>query len=102
MAIADDDKDPKKGTTGREHDKDNDEDQPVGSESPAIHETRPDAQTTTNTASQVTLPTTDTSAVPSSYPFTVGGRVHFRRVMSPNTQTGVEHGTCHETDDVEG
>ena len=65
LTINDDDEDPKKGTTRREPDKDNDEDQPVGSESPAIHETRSDAQTTitTDTASHRTPLVNDTTTV---------------------------------------
>ena len=65
LTIANDDEYPKKGTTRREHDKDNDKGPPVVSESPAIQETRSDAQTTitTNTASHRTPLVNDTTTV---------------------------------------
>ena len=65
LTITDDDEDPRKGTTRRQQEEGEDEDQPVGSESPAIHETRSDAQTTitTDTASHRTPLVNDTTTV---------------------------------------
>ena len=92
LTMADDNKDPKTGTTGCEQQQQEDEDElVVVLESPAMYAIRSDPRTATDTASHRTLPTTDTQPLwfrPHSSSTTVGGRVHFRRVMSPNTRIG--------------